>query len=216
MEGPTDDPDIAALRARQQRNLLTTLLLSIGTPMLTAGDESGRTQGGNNNAYCQDNEISWVDWDLDDERRDLLEFTRRLIALRARHPVFRRRLFLTGEASSPAGLPDVWWFRRDGRRMTSHDWESAETRTLGMFLNGEEIRSRGDRGERLVDDSFILLMNAGHEDVDFRMPARRYGRRWVVEIATDAPGNGASGRQRGYGETVPVRARSIVVLRRDL
>jgi isoamylase len=216
VEGPTDDPGVAALRRRQQRNFLTTLILSIGTPMITAGDEFARTQGGNNNAYCQDNEISWVDWELDEERERQLAFTKRLLALRARHPVFRRRWFLTGQASAPGGLPDVWWFRRDGRRMTAHDWESPDSRQLGMFLNGEEIRRRDERGDRMVDDSFILLMNAGHEDVTFRLPARRYGRRWIVELTTVAPTGGSPGRVLGFGEEVPVASRSIAVLRRDL
>jgi len=216
VEGPTDDPEIAELRRRQQRNLLTTLILSIGTPMITAGDEFARTQGGNNNAYCQDNETSWIDWDLDDDQQQQLHFTRRLLALRARHSIFRRRAFLTGQASSPGGLPDVWWFRRDGRRMTAHDWESPDMRVLGMFLNGEEIRRRGDRGERLVDDTFILLLNAGHEDVTFRLPARRYGRRWILELTTAAASGGSPGRVLGMGEEVGVMSRSITVLRRDL
>src|SRR5581483_7513646 len=143
-EGPTDEPGVRALRARQQRNFLATLFLSQGVPMLLGGDEIGRTQGGNNNAWCQDNEISWFDWETADA--ELLEFVRRLIALRAAHPVFRRSSFLTG-GSGESGLPDVWWFRPDGRRMTQRDWTAAETKTLGVFLNGAEIRERTPHGE---------------------------------------------------------------------
>ena len=156
-EGPTDDPAVLALRARQQRNFLTTLLLSQGVPMLLGGDELGRTQGGNNNAWCQDNEISWFDWAEADG--ELLEFARRVIALRREHPVFRRTSFLTGKAGE-SGLPDAWWFRPDGRRMTQRDWTSPETRTLGVFLNGREIRERTPHGEPIFGDSFLLLFNA--------------------------------------------------------
>src|SRR6266576_4384773 len=161
-EGPTDDPAVNQLRARQQRNVIATLLLSQGIPMLLGGDEMGRTQGGNNNAWCQDNELSWFDWEAADG--ELLEFARRVIALRSEHPVFRRTSFLTGKAGE-SGLPDAWWFRADGRRMTQRDWTNPDTRTLGVFLNGREIRERTSHGEPLFGDSFLLVFNAHSEPV---------------------------------------------------
>src|SRR4051812_28766966 len=148
-EGPTDDPGVNVLRARQQRNFLTTLFLSQGVPMLLGGDEFGRSQGGNNNAWCQDNELSWFRWDEADP--DLLDFTRRLIALRRAHPVFRRTTFLTGKEVKGSGLPDVWWFRPDGRRMTQKDWQREDAHTLGVFLNGAEIPERTPDGKEVAD-----------------------------------------------------------------
>jgi isoamylase len=211
VEGPTDDPAVVALRQRQQRNFLTTLLLSQGVPMLLGGDELGRTQHGNNNAWCQDNELSWIDWDLDDDARRLLEFTRRLIRFREAHPVFRRTWFFTGRAASGSGLPDVWWFRPDGRRMTERDWRREDGHALGVFLNGAEVRRLSQRGHRLVDDSFLLLFNAHHEELVFTLPPRRFGTRWVLEISTADPDAGESVfAARG---AVAVEARSIVVLR---
>src|SRR5207302_523246 len=205
VEGATDDPEINALRARQQRNFLTTLLLSQGVPMLLDGDEFGRTQGGSNNAWCQDNEISWFDWESIDN--DLLGFTRRLIELRRAHPVFRRRRFFEGKGER---LPDVWWMRPDGRRMTRRDWENTNARAIGVFLNGDELHMEARRGEELRDDSFLVLFNAHYEDISFRLPARRFGTRWTVELAT---GDVVSDRLAPGGE-VEVQQRSIIVLRR--
>ena len=204
-EGPTDDPAVESLRARQQRNFLTTLLLSQGVPMLLGGDEYGRSQGGNNNAWCQDNEISWLDWAATD--RDLLAFTRRLIELRRAHLVFRRRVFFQGKGER---LPDVWWMRPDGRRMTRRDWENAEARAIGVFLNGDEVQAEARRGEELRDDSFLLLFNAHFEDVPFRLPARRFGTRWEIELATGR----CDGDRLTPGAEVVVESRSVVVLRR--
>jgi len=209
VEGPTEDPEVNALRARQQRNFLATLLLSIGVPMLLAGDERGRTQNGNNNAYCQDNEISWLDWSRDG---DLLEFTRELVAFRKRHAVFRRSWFLTGEQSMGSGLPDAWWFRPDGRRMTRRDWEQAECRALGVFLNGQEIRRRTTEGEQLVDDSFLLVLNASADDVVFQLPTRRFGRIWSVELTTGSPERNATALRAR--ETLYLDPRSLAVLKR--
>jgi glycogen operon protein len=212
-EGASDDPAINELRERQQRNFLTTLFLSQGTPMLLGGDEISRTQSGNNNAWCQDTELSWYDWGLDDARKGMLAFTRRLIALRREHPVFRRRQFLSGEEVGDAGLPDVWWFRTDGLRMTARDWKRGG-QVLGMFLNGDAIAPRGPRGEHVVDDSFLLLFNGGAEDRTFTLPHRRFGEQWVLELSTadpDAePGTAVGG---AHGE-VHVGARSVLVLRR--
>jgi glycogen operon protein len=212
-EGPTDDPEINARRARQRRNFLATLLLSQGTPMLLGGDEIGRTQQGNNNAWCQDNEISWYDWDVDDDGERLFEFTRRLIALRREHPVFRRRQFLHGTEEEGSGLPDAWWFRTDGRRMTKRDWESAHT--VGMFLNGEEIAAPDENGNRVIDDSFLLLFNGGQEDCDFRLPPARFGQRWTCELRTDVADTQPAVTQVSAGEHITVHALSLILLRRE-
>jgi len=208
-EGETDDPAINALRARQQRNFLATLLLSQGVPMLLGGDELGRTQQGNNNAWCQDSEISWFDWEHADG--DLLEFTRRLIRLRRDHPVLRRETFLTGTETRGSGLPDVWWFRPDGRRMTMRDWQRQPGRTLGVFLNGDEIASRTAQGEEIVDDSFLILVNAHEEPVAFTLPTRRFGARWELVLAT---GQGAPEGFVAARAQVTVQDRSLTVLRR--
>src|SRR5216683_4952535 len=209
VEGPTGDSEIDALRARQQRNFLATLLLSQGVPMLLGGDEFGRTQGGNNNAWCQDNELSWFDWESVDE--ELLEYTRRLIALRQAHPVFRRSAFLTGREVRGSGLPDVWWFRTDGRRMTQKEWQRDDVHTLGVFLNGEEISERTPDGQDVVDDSFLLLFNAYGEAITFTLPTRRFGASWQVEIETGAV---APDRPVPARAQVQVEGRSLVLLRR--
>jgi glycogen operon protein len=214
VEGETDDFGIRALRARQQRNFLATLFLSLGTPMLLGGDEMGRTQGGNNNAWCQDNAISWFDWDLVEEQEDLLAFTRRLIALRQSHPAFRRTRFLKGEAVTGSGLPDVWWFRPDGRRMTVPDWQRHDAKVLGVFLNGDELLEVDGRGELVKDDSFLLLLNAHHEDVEFRLPTDRFGRRWVVELTTADKEERQRGKEQRARGPVVVMERSLLLLRR--
>ncbi len=197
VEGPTDDPEVNALRALQQRNLLTTLLLSQGTPMLLGGDERGRTQGGNNNAWCQDNETSWFDWATGDG--ELLAFTRRLLELRRHQPVFRREHFLNG-GSAEAALPDAWWFRPDGRAMTQRDWHMEDARELGLFLSGAE------------HDSFMFLLNPTSEPVTFRLPPRRFGFEWTLELSTFEPG--AAGEFYRGRAAVEVAARSLLLLRR--
>jgi glycogen operon protein len=214
VEGPTDDPEVAALRERQQRNFLATLLLSQGVPMLLGGDEHGRTQRGNNNAWCQDNEISWFDWDLAEGQREQLDFVRRLLALRARHQVFRRGRFLAGREQEGSGLPDVWWFRPDGRRMTQRDWQTDVNHTLGVFLNGQEIVDVTPEGERIVDDSFLLLFSAHFDDVRFTLPARRFGGVWEHVLCTAEPNLAPGSRRLASREQVVVRARSLVLLRR--
>jgi isoamylase len=215
VEGATDDPAILELRRRQQRNFLTTLLLSQGVPMLLGGDELGRTQHGNNNAWCQDNELSWVDWDLDPQRQELLGFTRRLIALRKAHAVFRRTRFLEGRDGGGSGLPDVWWFRPDGRRMTIRDWDSPESRALGVFLNGEGLTDVTPWGEPEHDDSFLLMFSAHYEPVTFRIPARRFGTRWELELSTADPSLEPGAHGFGPREDVTLDPRSILVLRRS-
>jgi isoamylase len=205
VEGPTDDPAVNALRARQQRNFLATLLLSQGVPMVLGGDEWGRTQRGNNNAWCHDDELSWFRWDEADE--ELLEFARRLIRFRRDHPVFRRRTFFEGRGDV---LPDVWWMRPDGRRMTRRDWDNTDARAIGVFLNGDEIGTLTPRGEEVRDDSFLILFNAHFEKIPFRLPARRFGTRWEVEFAT---GSLEAGRLTP-GADVTIESRSLAVLRR--
>jgi glycogen operon protein len=211
VEGPTDDPEVLALRARQQRNFLTTLLLSQGVPMLLAGDEMGRSQGGNNNAYCQDNAISWFDWDLDQADQDLLAFARRLIEFRHDHPVVRRETFFAGEPDAQ-GLPDIWWFRPDGRRMARRDWQQPGG-PVAVFLNGDAIRSVTPHGEVVHDDSLILLFNAGHEPVEFVLPPRRFGARWGVELSTRPESD--TGREYAARQPVAVADRSVIVLSRQ-
>jgi glycogen operon protein len=213
VEGPTDDPSVLELRSRQQRNFLATLFLSLGTPMLLGGDELGRTQHGNNNAWCQDNELSWYDWSEAARASELHAFTRRLIGLRRDHPVFRRDRFLVGRELMGSGLPDVWWFRIDGRRMTRRDWQSGEA-VLGVFLNGAEIPTPGPHGEEIVDDSFLLLFNAHPEDRVFMLPPRRFGARWAFELSTVVPEAEPGSTLFGARTEVPVPSRSIVVLKR--
>jgi isoamylase len=213
VEGETDDPGINALRERQQRNFLATLFLSQGVPMLLGGDEISRSQGGNNNAWCQDNEISWYEWGLRGHQAELHDFATRLIKLRRDHPVFRRGKFLAGREQEGSGLPDVWWFRPDGRRMTQRDWE-AQPHVLGVFLNGQEIADRTAQGEQIEDDSFLLLFNAGHEDVDFTLPARRFGAEWSHELCTYDPGVEPDGDRSPARGQVTARSRSMKLLRR--
>jgi glycogen operon protein len=185
-EGPTDDAEILKLRARQQRNFLATLLLSQGTPMLLGGDEMGRTQHGNNNAWCQDNEISWYDWEQLAANDELVAFTRKLIALRRAHAVFRRRSFLFGREVEGSGLPDAAWFGSDGQRMTDEEWGSSPP-VVGLFLNGEEIPSPDVRGRQVLDESFLLLFNGHHEDCEFTLPDGQFADAWTVVVDTARP-----------------------------
>ncbi|HUG84049.1 MAG TPA: glycogen debranching protein GlgX [Euzebya sp.] len=207
VEGPTGDPGVLELRARQQRNLMTTLLLSQGVPMMLGGDEFGRTQQGNNNPYCIDSEITHYDWSLVEDNRSLLAFTRHLIALRHAHPVFRRRTFFTGEE-------DLHWLAPTGEVMTSADWEDPARRTLGFFLNGDELPSRDERGRAIHDDSFLVLLNAQDHAVEFRIPVEGYGQMWrVVVDTTDVGIAGGDPQPTAAGTGIRVGPRAIVVLR---
>ena len=215
VEGPTDDPEVLALRAKQERNFLTTLLLSQGVPMICHGDELGRTQGGNNNGYCQDNEITWIDWASADT--ELLEFTRTVSRLRAEHPVFRRRRFFSGKPvgrRGQAGLPDIAWFTPDGTEMTGEDWGSGFGKSVGVYLNGHGIPDMDARGQRVVDDSFLLFFNAHHEPIEFTLPPKQFATAWrpVVSSATPAP---QAGEPHPSGATVSVDARTVLVLRAE-
>jgi len=207
VEGPTADPAVLALRARQQRNLLTTMFLSQGVPMLLSGDEAGRTQGGNNNAYCQDNEVSWFDWATIDE--DLLAFTTALVALRGDHPVFRRRRWFQGRPLR--GTADIVWLRPEGTEMTEADWSEGHQTCVGMFLNGQAITSPGPRGEHIVDDSFLVLINASPEPRKWSISGP-WGDRWhrILDTANGPP---EEGDEEVAGE-VELIDRSILVLRR--
>jgi isoamylase len=213
VEGDTEDPQVLELRSRQQRNFLTTLLISQGTPMILGGDEMDRTQRGNNNAWCQDNELSWYDWNQNPQGTSLREFTHRLIRLRSDHPVFRRESFLRGEELNGSGLPDVWWFRIDGLKMTRRDWQDGE-HVLGMFLNGKEIDTPDPGGGRVLDDSFLILFNAHHEDRTFMLPRRRFGAQWTLELTTADPSAVPGSVNYGARTEVPVTSRSIVILKR--
>ncbi len=219
VEGPTDDPEVLALRGTQTRNFLTTLFLSQGVPMLLAGDEMGRTQRGNNNGYCQDNEISWLDWSLAERNADLVEFTALVCALRREHPVFRRRRFFRGDpihdsdgaAGGPDGGPDsgsdggqalkdIVWLRPDGTEMSDADWEFGLARSFGMFLNGHGIPDPNQRGENVVDQSFLLFFNAHFEPLSFRVPPENFGTSWEIVVDTRAPAP-AEPAVVGAGET---------------
>jgi glycogen operon protein len=209
-EGPTDDPAIRALRDRQQRNLLATLLLSQGVPMIAGGDEMGRTQGGNNNAYCQDNETSWVDWTLAAKNRDLVEFTRYLLELRHAHPVFRRRKFFEGRRIRGADVEDLAWFEPRGQEMTDEAWQTNFVRSILVRLGGEAIDEVDEEGERVRDDSFLLLLNADHEGVSFNLPPAP-GSRWqrVLDTAEGDWRKSFAPRGRSYR----ARGRSVVLFR---
>ncbi|MEV6070804.1 glycogen debranching protein GlgX [Nocardia sp. NPDC052001] len=216
VEGPSDDPEIIALRARQSRNLLATLLLSQGTPMLLHGDELGRTQHGNNNAYCQDSPLSWMDWSLMRTNADLLDFTRRVVAIRTAHPVFRRRRFFDGRPATTHDHPDdIAWFTPAGTEMTDADWETGFGRTLTVFLNGDGIREPGPRGERISDDSFLLCFNAHDAGIDFTLPPAEHGAVWKVELDCSTPtGAAADDQPHNASSTMAVPARCLLVLRR--
>ncbi|MFJ5265066.1 glycogen debranching protein GlgX [Streptomyces sp. NPDC088387] len=215
-EGETDDPAVLELRARQQRNFLATLLLSQGIPMLGHGDELGRTQGGNNNGYCQDNEVSWIDWALTEEQSGLRDFTRYVIGLRAAHPVLRRRRFFRGETVTHAGqpLPDLVWLAPNAREMTERDWQRSDAHTVGVFLNGDAIAEPDREGRRVVDDSFLLLLNSFWEPVDFRLPDASFGERWTTLIDTSDPQGTPDETEHKAATGVTVGPRSLVLLSR--
>ena len=208
VEGPTDDPEILNLRARQMRNIMATLMLSQGTPMIAHGDEIGRTQHGNNNVYCQDSELSWMDWSLVDKNSDLLEFTRKVTALRKKHPVFRRRRFFDGEPiRSGDEVRDIAWLTPAGKEMTHQDWGAEFDKCIAVFLNGEAIPEPDARGERVVDASFLMCFNAHDHEVDFVIPPDDYAEEWTAVLdTTDATGEVKLVVHDGDEVSLPARA----------
>ena len=211
VEGPTDDPAIRARRDRQMRNLLATLLLSQGVPMLCGGDEIGRTQRGNNNAYCQDNELSWVDWNVGDAGRALWTFTRGLIALRRAHPVLRRRRFFQGRRVRGSEVKDLVWFRPDGKEMTVEEWSTSFIRCLGLRLAGDAIEETDPQGDPLSDDTFLMLLNAHHEPIGFTIPAHRADVRWELTLDTAEPELNFGSRLIKGGERYQLADRSVAL-----
>jgi glycogen operon protein len=212
-EGPTDNPEIIALRARQKRNFLTTLFLSQGVPMLVAGDEISRTQKGNNNAYCQDNEISWLNWKEADQ--GLLEFTKKVIHLRKKHPLFRRRRWFQGQPIKGIGLEDIAWFLPDGVEMTEEHWNQDYAKSLGIFLNGRGIRSLGPKGEQIIDDSFYVIFNAHHEPLEFQLPVEKYGNNWMKVLDTSDDNAEEEGPYKA-GEVIRAESRSVILLKNSI
>ena len=202
------------LRERQKRNLLTTLFLSQGVPMVLGGDEIGRTQGGNNNGYAQDNEVSWFDWSEDLENAALLEFTRKLSRFRRQHPVFRRRRFFQGRPIYGTDVSDIVWLKPDGQMMSHDDWAEGWAKSITVFLNGEAIPTPDPRGEPVVDDSFLVLFNANADAMPFTLPDGGFGESWDVAIDTNEPMLDEGDRTAKAGSDVEVEGRSVVVLRR--
>ncbi|WP_207430147.1 glycogen debranching protein GlgX [Sabulibacter ruber] len=214
-EGPTDDQWIIDLRNRQKRNFLATLFLSQGVPMMVAGDEMSRTQNGNNNAYCQDNEISWINWPGADQ--GLMEFTKRLVHFRRNHPVFRRRRWFQGQPIKGHGLEDIQWFLPDGTEMEYEHWEQDHAKSLAIFLNGRGVHSRGPQGEVVLDDSFYVIFNAYHDSLIFNAPPAKYGEEWQVVVDTFRdlvePENPTKYKP---GESFHVEGRSVLVLKNPI
>jgi glycogen operon protein len=212
-EGATNDPAINDLRDRQRRNMMATMLLSQGVPMILGGDEIGRTQGGNNNAYCHDDELSWFDWTAVDET--FLDWCRRLTAFRHEHPVFRRRRWFQGR--SIRGIDDMSWFRPDGEEMTDSDWEQGFAQSVGVFLNGESISSPDRFGARIVDDTFLCVFSASDHTLDWTLPDGRWGQRWQLRFDSSRPDAGTPHQADEFaraGETIPIEPRSVLVLER--
>ncbi len=220
-EGPSEDPAVLECRAKQRRNFLATLFLSQGVPMLLGGDEIGRTQSGNNNAYCQDNEISWFDWESAD--RELENFVRALVDFRLRHPVLHRRRWFQGRPIR--GVEEIAWLRPDAQEMTDEDWQTGFAQAVGVFLNGEALTLPDLRGRRLVDDSFLLFFNAAGEALEWTLPEERFGRRWAVALDTvvgfvegrakrPAVGPLPEPRCLTAGQVHTLPARSVLALRR--
>lgn len=208
VEGPTDDPAVRALRERQKRNLLATLFLSQGVPMLCGGDEMGRTQGGNNNAYCQDNAISWVHWDLNSEQRALLEFTRKLIAFRRSQPLLRRRRFFRPRPLKDQ-LRNIVWYQPDGAEMTDAAWAQDFVRCLGVWVSGRPLDEIDEKGDPVEGDHLLMLFNAHHDKIDFKLGGPELVGQWSLQLDTAQPE--APVKKYRSGTRFPLEGRSIVV-----
>ena len=213
IEGPTDDPGIIELRNKQKRNFLTTLFISQGVPMLVAGDEASRSQGGNNNAYCQDNEISWIDWENSD--KELFEFSSKLIHFRRKHPSFRRRRWFKGQPIKGIGLEDINWFLPEGVEMPDENWSHDYAKSLAVFLNGKGIRTVGPKGEPIIDDHFYVIFNAHHEAIDYILPPKKYGNNWlkIIDSHTGLVDDVEEGESFNAEDKVTVESRSVVVFK---
>ena len=208
-EGETEDEGIKQLRKKQQRNFITTLFLSQGVPMLVAGDEIGKSQGGNNNAYCQDNEISWINWEKAD--KGLLAFTQKVIKLAKAHPVFAHKGWFQGQKIRGVGTEDIAWFKTGGEQMNDEDWTNGFAKSLAVFLNGKGIRSMGPKGEKITDDDFYVIFNAYDGDLDYKLPGEKYGKNWQKVLDTADP-ESTSDHKFNAAEDVSVKGRSVVVL----
>lgn len=209
-EGDSEDPNVTNLRNKQKRNFLATLFLSQGVPMLMSGDEMGRTQKGNNNSYCQDNEISWQNWESID--KDLFEFTKKLINYRTIHPVFKRRRWFEGRPIHDSKLHDIEWFTMDGKSMVSEDWGKGFIKSIGIFLNGKTIPNPNPRAEPVTDDDFYIIFNASEKDLNFRLPSNQWCEQWIKELDTSI-GWLEKEQVLKAEETLQIQAHSLVVLR---
>lgn len=210
-EGETDDESINKLRKQQIRNFLTTLFLSQGVPMLVAGDELGRTQNGNNNAYCQDNEISWINWDKADH--ELLDFSRKLISLYKSHPVFSRRRWFQGYPIKGIGVEDIAWFLPEGTEMNEDNWKNDFAKSLAVYLNGQGIRSVDDQGNKIIDKSFYIIFNAYHDQIEYKLPPKKYGQQWEKVLDTFEGIIEESGPKYNAEDIIKVNGRSVILLR---
>ncbi|MFL5772356.1 MAG: glycogen debranching enzyme GlgX, partial [Flavisolibacter sp.] len=211
VEGQTDNEDIIELRQKQKRNLLTTLFLSQGVPMLVAGDEISRTQGGNNNAYCQDNDVSWINWEAADT--DLLDFTRKLIQLYQTHHVFSRRRWFQGMPVKGVGLEDIAWFLPQGVEMNEINWKNDFAKSLGVYLNGHGLRSVDEKGEKIIDNDFYIIFNAYDGPLDYTLPSEKYGDKWIKILDTDENYIREEGDVFLAGDIVRVKGTSVVLLK---
>ena len=213
IEGETNDVEVLRLRNQQRRNFLVTLMLSQGVPMLVCGDELGRTQKGNNNAFCQDNDLSWLDWSLQERNAELFKFTQDLIDFRSRHPVFRRRKWFQGQDIHGSGVNDIGWFNPDGRETTDKQWSLGFAKAIALFLNGKEIPLQGKQGEQIIDDSFLLFFNAHYEPIEFIIPPALRSQKWETVIDTTQPQLLETGKRYQGTMFVPIEARALVVLK---
>jgi glycogen operon protein len=215
VEGETDDPSVNALRERQKRNFIATLMVSQGVPMLLGGDELDRTQRGNNNAYCQDNELSWLEWSLTPERQRLLQFCCRMVRLRREHPILRRRHFFQGRPIRGSGVKDIIWLKPDGGEMTDAEWRESHARSLGVYLSGDSFTETDAQARRLSDASFLLLFNAHHDEVPFTLPQFLPEARWLMVMDTAHEGGLIRGGALQAGTIYGVQGRSLVLLQQQ-